>query len=141
MLDPTRTFVVITDALGHGLSSKPSDGLHAHFPHYGYHDMVRAQHLVLTDALHVDHLRLVMGTSMGGMQTWLWGEMYPTMMDALMPLASLPVQIAGRNRVGRDMIVDALRSDPAYAGGDYASEPANGASPKVKTPPSEAASQ
>ncbi|MGD0051292.1 MAG: alpha/beta fold hydrolase [Vulcanimicrobiaceae bacterium] len=126
LLDPAHTFIVITDAIGHGLSSKPSDGLRAHFPHYRYHDMVRAQHLVLTDALHVDHLRLVMGTSMGGMQTWLWGEMYPTMMDALMPLACLPVQIAGRNRVWRDMIVDALRSDPAYAGGDYTTEPENG---------------
>ena len=88
--------------------------------------MVAAQHLVVTQALHVGHLRLVIGTSMGGMHTWLWGEMYPTMMDALMPLASLPVQISGRNRIWRDMIVDALRSDPTYAGGDYTSEPADG---------------
>ncbi len=126
VLDASKYFIVIPDGIGHGKSSKPSDGLHAKFPHYGYRDMVRAQHDVLVDALHVDHLRLVMGTSMGGMQTWLWGEMYPTMMDALMPLASVPVQIGGRNRVWRDMIVDALRSDPAYAGGEYKTEPANG---------------
>ncbi len=126
LLDAARYFIVIPDGIGHGKSSKPSDGLRAHFPHYGYRDMVAAQHLVLTEALHVDHLRLVMGTSMGGMQTWLWGETYPAMMDALLPLASLPVQIAGRNRVWRDMIVDDLRNDPDYRGGDYASEPVHG---------------
>ncbi|HWT06225.1 MAG TPA: alpha/beta fold hydrolase [Xanthomonadales bacterium] len=123
LLDASKYFVVITDGIGHGKSSKPSDGMHAKFPHYGYRDMVRAQHDVLVDALHVDHLRLVMGTSMGGMQTWLWGETYPTMMDALMPLASLPVQIGGRNRVWRDMIVDDLRNDPGYAGGEYTVQP------------------
>jgi homoserine O-acetyltransferase len=125
-LDAQRYFIIITDAIGHGKSSKPSDGLHARFPHYGYRDMVRAEHAVVADALHVDHLRLVTGTSMGGMHTWLWGEMYPAMMDALMPLASLPVQISGRNRVWRDMIVDALRSDPAYDDGEYRTEPAAG---------------
>ncbi len=125
-LDVRRYFVIITDGIGHGKSAKPSDGLKAHFPHYGYHDMVAAQHAVVTEALHVDRLRLVTGTSMGGMQTWLWGEMYPQMMDALLPLASLPVQISGRNRIWRDMIVDAVSSDPAYAGGDYTSEPADG---------------
>jgi homoserine O-acetyltransferase len=124
LLDASQYFIVITDGIGHGKSSKPSDGLHAKFPHYGYRDMVRAQHDVLVDGLHVDHLRLVMGTSMGGMQTWLWGETYPTMMDALMPLASLPVQIGGRNRVWRDMIVDDLRNDPGYAGGEYTAQPA-----------------
>ncbi|MDQ6943281.1 MAG: alpha/beta fold hydrolase [Candidatus Eremiobacteraeota bacterium] len=124
LLDPSGYFIVITDGIGHGTSSKPSDGLHAKFPHYGYRDMVRAQHDVLVKALHVDHLRLVMGTSMGGMQTWLWGETYPAMMDALMPLASLPVQIGGRNRVWRDMIVDDLRNDPGYAGGEYTAQPA-----------------
>ena len=126
LLDARRYFIVITDGIGHGKSSKPSDGLHARFPHYGYRDMVRAQHMVLTDALHVDHLRLVMGTSMGGMQTWLWSETYPQMMDALMPLASLPIQISGRNRIWRDMIVDAIQSDPDYHGGDYAVEPVHG---------------
>ncbi len=123
LLDPATYFVVITDGIGHGKSSKPSDGLHARFPHYGYGDMVRAQHAVLVDALHVDHVRLVMGTSMGGMQTWLWGETYPAMMDALLPLASLPVQIGGRNRVWRDMIVDDLRNDPGYLAGEYTSQP------------------
>ena len=123
LLDASRYFIVITDGIGHGKSSKPSDGMHARFPHYGYRDMVRAQHDVLVGALHVDHLRLVMGTSMGGMQTWLWGETYPQMMDALMPLASLPIQISGRNRVWRDMIVDDLRNDPGYAGGEYTTQP------------------
>jgi homoserine O-acetyltransferase len=126
LLDASRYFIVIPDGIGHGRSSKPSDGLHAKFPRYGYRDMVRAQHDVLVDGLHVDHLRLVMGTSMGGMQTWLWGETYPAMMDALLPLASLPIQISGRNRVWRDMIVDDLRNDPGYAGGEYASEPVLG---------------
>jgi len=126
LLDASKYFIVITDGIGHGKSSKPSDGLHAKFPHYGYRDMVRAQHDVLVDGLHVDHLRLVMGTSMGGMQTWLWGETYPTMMDALMPLASLPVQIGGRNRIWRDMIVDDLRNDPGYNGGEYKTEPVLG---------------
>jgi homoserine O-acetyltransferase len=123
LLDASKYFIVITDGIGHGKSSKPSDGLHAKFPHYGYRDMVRAQHDVLVDALHVDHLRLVIGTSMGGMQTWLWGETYPTMMDALMPLASLPIQISGRNRIWRDMIVDDLRNDPGYNGGEYTTQP------------------
>jgi homoserine O-acetyltransferase/O-succinyltransferase len=123
LLDASKYFIVLPDGIGHGKSSKPSDGMHARFPHYGYRDMVRAQHDLLTDALHVDHLRLVMGTSMGGMQTWLWGETYPGMMDALMPLASLPIQISGRNRVWRDMIVDDLRNDPGYRGGEYAAQP------------------
>jgi homoserine O-acetyltransferase len=122
ILDATKYFIIITDGIGHGESSKPSDGLHAKFPHYRYRDMVAAQHAVVADALHVDHLRLVMGTSMGAMHTWLWGETYPTMMDALMPLASLPVQIAGRNRIWRDMIVDDLRNDPGYNGGDYSGQ-------------------
>jgi homoserine O-acetyltransferase len=126
LLDASRYFIVITDGIGHGKSSKPSDGLREKFPHYGYRDMVRAQHDVLVGALHVDHLRLVMGTSMGGMQTWLWGETYPSMMDALMPLASLPIQISGRNRVWRDMIVDDIRSDPDYRGGEYTAEPIRG---------------
>src|SRR5438128_8498487 len=95
LLDPAKYFIVLPDGIGHGGSSKPSDGLHARFPHYGYADMVVAQHRLLTEHLGVKHLRLVMGTSMGGMQTWMWGEMYPDFCDALMPLASLPVQIAG----------------------------------------------
>ena len=126
LLDASKYFIVITDGIGHGKSSKPSDGLREKFPHYGYRDMIRAQHDVLVDALHVDHLMLVMGTSMGGMQTWLWGETYPSMMDLLMPLASLPIQISGRDRVWRDMMVDDVRNDPDYRGGEYKSEPIHG---------------
>src|SRR5205814_1888288 len=87
LLDGTKYFIILTDAIGHGHSSKPSDGLHARFPNYRYQDIVRAQHQLVFEHLGVDHLRLVMGTSMGGMQTWMWGEMYPNDMDALMPLA------------------------------------------------------
>ena len=122
-LDASRYFIILPDGIGHGQSSKPSDGLHAAFPRYGYIDMVEAQHRLVTDGLGVDHLRLVMGTSMGGMQTWLWGERYPDFMDALMPLASLPTQISGRNRVWRRVIIDAIRLDPEWRGGNYASQP------------------
>ncbi len=123
LLDAAKYFIILPDGIGHGQSSKPSDGLHAAFPHYGYIDMVEAQHRLLSDGLGVNHLRLVMGTSMGGMQTWLWGERYPGFMDALMPLASLPTQISGRNRVWRRVIIDAIRSDPDWRGGNYASQP------------------
>jgi homoserine O-acetyltransferase/O-succinyltransferase len=123
VLDATRYFIVLPDGVGHGQSSKPSDGLHAAFPHYGYIDMVESQYRLLTDGLGINHLRLVMGTSMGGMQTWLWGERHPDFSDALMPLASLPTQISGRNRVWRRVIIDAIRSDPDWRGGNYASEP------------------
>ena len=122
-LDTTRFFIVLPDGIGHGRSSKPSDGLHARFPHYDYDDMVAAHHRLLTEHLGVDHLRLVMGTSMGGMQTWAWGETYPGFMDALMPLACNTVAIVGRNRLWRQMVVDAIRSDPEWKGGDYTSEP------------------
>jgi homoserine O-acetyltransferase/O-succinyltransferase len=122
-LDATRWFIVLPDAIGHGRSSKPSDGLHARFPRYGYLDMIEAQRRLLVEGLGVTHLRLVMGTSMGGMQTWLWGERYPDMMDALLPLASLPTQISGRNRVWRRTIIDAIRGDPAWAGGEYTAQP------------------
>jgi homoserine O-acetyltransferase/O-succinyltransferase len=122
-LDATRYFIVLPDGIGHGESSKPSDGLHARFPHYGYTDMVRAQYLLLTQGLKVNHARLIMGTSMGAMHTWLWGEQYPKFMDALMPLASLPTQISGRNRVWRGLIIDAIRNDPDWKGGDYQSQP------------------
>ncbi len=122
-LDATRFFIVLPDGIGHGQSGKPSDGLHARFPHYGYLDMVEAQYRLLTDGLRVNHLRLVMGTSMGGMHTWLWGELHPDFMDALMPLASLPTQIAGRNRVWRRMIIDAIRHDPAWQNGEYQAQP------------------
>jgi homoserine O-acetyltransferase len=123
LLDATRYFIVLPDGIGHGKSSKPSDGLHARFPHYGYHDMVQAQYLLLTQGLKVNHARLVMGTSMGAMHTWLWGEQRPQFMDALMPLAALPAQISGRNRAWRRTIIDAIRNDPDWKGGDYQTEP------------------
>src|SRR5712691_1321331 len=123
LLDASRYFIILPDGIGHGQSSKPSDGLHATFPRYGYRDMVDALHRLLTEGLHVNHLRLVMGTSMGGMQTWLWGERYPDFMDALMPLASLPTQISGRNRVWRRIVIDAIRHDPEWRDGNYATQP------------------
>ena len=123
LLDATKFFIVLPDGIGHGKSNKPSDGLHAKFPHYGYIDMVEAQYRLLTDGLGVNHARLVMGTSMGGMHTWLWGEAHPDFMDAVMPLASLPTQISGRNRAWRRMIIDAIRNDPAWNGGEYKTQP------------------
>jgi len=122
-LDPARYYIILTDGIGIGKSSKPSDGLHARFPHYGYLDMVDAQYKLLTEGLGVNHLKLVMGTSMGGMQSWVWGERYPAFMDALMPLASLPDQISGRNRVWRRTVIDAIRNDPQWQGGDYKAQP------------------
>ncbi len=122
-LDATKFFIVLPDGIGHGKSSKPSDGMHAKFPRYGYLDMVEAQYRLLTEGLGVNHARLVMGTSMGGMHTWLWGESHPDFMDALMPLASLPTQISGRNRAWRRMVIDAIRNDPDWLGGDYAAQP------------------
>jgi homoserine O-acetyltransferase len=123
LLDATRYFIILPDGIGHGGSSKPSNGLHAHFPHYTYDDMVAAQYELLTKKLGVNHLRLVMGTSMGGMQTWVWGETYPDFMDALMPLASNPIEIAGRNRIWRRMAMDAIRDDPEWLGGEYKTQP------------------
>ena len=122
-LDATRYFIVLPDGIGHGKSSKPSDGLHARFPHYGYRDMVQADYLLLTRGLKVNHARLVMGTSMGGMHTWVWGEVHPEFMDALMPLASLPTQVSGRNRVWRRTVIDAIHNDPDWKGGDYTAQP------------------
>ncbi len=126
LLDPARYFIVLPDGIGHGKSSKPSDGLRARFPHYDYDDMVAAQHLLLTQGLGVDHLRLVMGTSMGCMHAFVWGETYADFADALMPLACLPVQIAGRNRMWRKMLMDGIRNDPGWKNGDYKSEPREG---------------
>jgi homoserine O-acetyltransferase len=123
LLDASRYYIILPDGIGHGQSSKPSNGLRAHFPQYEYEDMIVATHQLLTDHLGVNHLRLVMGTSMGGMHTWLWGEMYPDMMDALMPLASLPVEIAGRNRMMRRMIMDSIRNDPDWKEGNYQAQP------------------
>jgi homoserine O-acetyltransferase len=122
-LDASRYYIILPDAIGHGKSTKPSDGLHARFPRYNYDDLVRAQYLLVHDGLHLNHLRLVMGTSMGGMHTWMWGEMYPGFVGALMPLASAPVEIAGRNRMFRRMIIDSIRSDPEWHNGEYTTPP------------------
>ena len=122
-LDVTRYYIVMPDDIGHGKSSKPSDGLRAKFPRYGYQDMLTAEHALLSEGLGVNHLRLVMGTSMGGMHTWLWGERWPGFMDALMPLASVPGQISGRNRVWRRVVIDAIRNDPEWQGGNYTKQP------------------
>jgi homoserine O-acetyltransferase len=126
LLDPAKYFLILPDGIGHGKSSKPSDGLHAKFPHYDYDDMVAADYALVTKGLHVNHLRLVMGTSMGCMHSFVWGEAYPDFMDALMPLACLPVQIAGRNRMWRKMTTDAIRNDPAWLGGEYKTPPREG---------------
>lgn len=123
-LDASRYFIILPDGLGHGQSSKPSDALHARFPQYGYEDMVNAQYALVTQGLQVDHLRLVMGTSMGCMHAWMWGESHADFVDALMPLACLPVQIAGRNRLWRDLLIGAIRADPQWLQGEYKTEPA-----------------
>jgi len=123
LLDGNTHFIILPDAIGVGQSSKPSDGLHAKFPRYTYADMIEAQHSLLTEKLGVTHLRLLMGTSMGAMHTWMWGEAYPDFMDALMPLASNPVAIGGRNRVYRKMIIDSIRSDPEWNNGEYKTQP------------------
>jgi homoserine O-acetyltransferase len=122
-LDAAKYFIVLPDDIGHGKSSKPSDGLRARFPRYGYQDMLTAEFRLLTEGLAVNHLRLVMGTSMGGMHTWLWGQRWPHFMDALMPLASVPSQITGRNRVWRRVVIDAIRNDPEWQGGNYTKQP------------------
>ncbi|MDB4913732.1 MAG: hypothetical protein JWM95_1376 [Gemmatimonadetes bacterium] len=122
-LDTTKYYVILRDGIGHGESSRPSEGLHAKFPHYNYDDMVDADHRLLTEKLGVTHLRLVTGTSMGGMQSWVWAERYPDFMDGAIPLASAPVQIAGRNRIVRRMAMDDIRNDPAYRNGEYTSPP------------------
>ena len=119
LLDATKYFIILPDDIGHGKSSKPSDGLHMKFPRYTYTDMVHAEYRLVTEKLGVNHLRLVMGTSMGAMHTWMWGEMYPDFMDALMPLASAPVEIGGRNRMLRKMIIDSIKRDPNWNNGEY----------------------
>jgi len=123
LLDANKYFLVIPDNVGHGESSKPSDGLHMRFPHYEYDDMIELQHRLLTQGLGVNHLRLVLGTSMGGMHSWLWGEQHPDFMDALMPLASQPVEIEGRNRMWRRTVLNSIRNDPAWNNGDYTTQP------------------
>ena len=126
LLDPAKYFVIMPDGIGHGSSSKPSDGLRMHFPKYDYDDMVKAEHALVTDGLHIDHLRLILGTSMGCMQAFMWGEMWPDITPALMPLACNARPIVGRNRLWREMGILAIKSDPAWMGGDYKSEPIAG---------------
>ncbi|MDR3536866.1 MAG: alpha/beta fold hydrolase [Acetobacteraceae bacterium] len=117
-LDVKRYFIVLPDGIGIGGSTKPSDGLHAHFPHYGYTDQVEAQHAMLL-GMGIAHVKLVSGISQGGMQTWMWGERFPDAMDALVPVASMPMQISGRNLIWRQIIIRSIRNDPAWMGGDY----------------------
>src|SRR5215471_1011223 len=122
-LDAADYFIVIPDSIGVGGSAKPSDGLKGKFPHYRYHDIVEAEHILVTQGLNVKHLRLVLGSSMGGMQTWMWGEMYPDLMDGLMPIASQPIQISGRNWMMRRIRIEAIKNDPDYNGGNYTKNP------------------
>jgi homoserine O-acetyltransferase len=122
-LDARKFFIIVPDGIGLGGSGKPSDGLHAKFPKYGYLDMVEAQYRLVTEGLHLSHLKVVLGTSMGGMQTWLWGELHPEFMDALMPIASLPMQVSGRNYLWRRVLTEAIRQDPDWHNGDYTQQP------------------
>ena len=125
-LDINRYFVILPDNIGHGKSSKPSDGMRMRFPRYDYDDMVEAQHRMLTEGLGIKHMRLIMGTSMGCMHSFVWGEAYPTFMSALMPLACEPIEIAGLNRMWRQMIIDGIEKDPAWNGGNYTNQPRQG---------------
>jgi homoserine O-acetyltransferase len=122
-LDAAEHFIIIPDSIGVGASSKPSDGLKAKFPHYRYGDIVRAEHQLVTEGLNVRHLRLVLGSSMGGMQTWMWGEMYPDLMDGLVPIASQPIGISGRNWINRRIRIEAIKNDPEYNNGNYTKNP------------------
>ncbi|HYX70958.1 MAG TPA: alpha/beta fold hydrolase [Terriglobales bacterium] len=124
-LDAAKFYIILPDGIGHGNSSKPSDGLHMRFPHYDYDDMVEAQYRLVTEGLGIHHLRLVGGISMGGMHTWLWGEQHPDFMDALFPLVSQPIEIAGRNRMWRQFCEDLIRKDPAWQEGEYKQQPPN----------------
>jgi homoserine O-acetyltransferase len=122
-LDASRYYVIIPDGLGRGGSSKPSDGLRGKFPHYAYGDVVEAQHLLVTKGLGVDHLRAVIGTSMGGMHAWMWAERWPELMDGVMPIACQPMAISGRNLLFRRILTEAIRNDPDFHGGDYRKPP------------------
>jgi len=124
-LDCTEYYLIIPDALGCGASSKPSDGLRTNFPRYGYNDMVEAQKLLVTEGLGIDHLRLILGLSMGAMHAWIWGGEYPEMIDAFMPLVSLPAPITGHNLLYRRAITESIRNDPAYNGGNYVKQPSH----------------
>ena len=124
--DITKYFLIFPDDIGQGDSSKPSDGLHMKFPQYDYDDMVRSQYIMLTEGMHVDHLRLILGTSMGCMQGFVWGEAYPRFMDALAPFACYPVELAGRNRMTRYIAIESIKNDPSWKNGEYATEPTQG---------------
>jgi homoserine O-acetyltransferase len=124
-LDASRYFLIMPDSIGTGGSTKPSDGLRADFPNYDYDDMVDAQYKLVKDGLGIDHLRLVIGNSMGGMHTWTWGVRYPDFADALIPMASLPAPMSGRNWMMRRMLIDAVRTDPAWDNGNYTEQPPN----------------
>jgi homoserine O-acetyltransferase/O-succinyltransferase len=122
-LDATKYYIVIPDALGHGGSAKPSDGLKTKFPQYDYADMVDAQYRLLSEGLGIHHVRLIIGNSMGGMNVWLWGERYPDYMDTLVPMASQPTAMASRNWMLRRMMLEIIRNDPDYKNGDYTTQP------------------
>jgi homoserine O-acetyltransferase len=122
-LDASQYFIILPDGIGRGGSSKPSDGLRAKFPHYRYHDIVASEHRLITEGLGIKHLRLVMGSSMGGMHTWMWGYMYPDLMDGLVPIASQPIEISGRNWIQRRIAIAAIRNDPGWNNGNYEKNP------------------
>jgi homoserine O-acetyltransferase len=122
-LDAAKYYIIIPDAIGHGRSSKPSDGLRTKFPKYNYDDMVDAQHRLLTEGLGIRHVRLVIGNSMGGMHTWIWGVKHPGYMDALAPMAAQPTEMAARNWMLRRLLIETVRNDPDYNGGDYTTQP------------------
>ncbi|SFM91292.1 homoserine O-acetyltransferase [Chitinophaga sp. YR627] len=126
LLDASKYFIILPDAIGHGKSSRPGDSLHMHFPNYTYNDMVTAEHELVTKHLGIDHLRLILGTSMGAMHAWVWGYTYPDFMDALLPLACQPAHIAGRNRMMRKMAIDLIKMDPAWNNGEYSTQPVLG---------------
>jgi homoserine O-acetyltransferase len=122
-LDATKYYIIIPDSVGHGRSSKPSDGLRTKFPQYNYDDMVDAQYRLLKEGLGIAHLRLVIGNSMGGMHTWIWGARYPDAMDALVPMAAQPTQMASRNWMMRRLLIETIRNDPDYNNGNYTAQP------------------
>ena len=124
-LDAAKYFIILPDGIGRGGSSKPSDGLRAKFPHYRYHDIVTAEHQLVTEHLNVRHLRLVLGSSMGGMHSWMWGYMYPDLMDGVVPIASQPIQVSGKNWIQRRVAIEAIRNDPDWNGGNYVKNPSH----------------